>query len=137
MDAKQVGSLQFMIDFSLPLYEQILNQIRSSVAKGEIGLGEKLPSVREMAHSLKVNPNTVMRAYQELERDGLTEKRRGQGTFITHDKDKVAEFRDDLAKEYILNFINSMENLGFSLTDIQSYLKIIVREGHPHDRNNH
>ncbi|HET7577969.1 MAG TPA: GntR family transcriptional regulator [Bacillales bacterium] len=122
MDERKVGSLHFQIDFSQPLYEQILEQIRSSVAKGEIELGEKIPSVREMARELKINPNTVMHAYQELERDGLTEKRRGQGTFITTSPDRVEIFRTKLAEQYMDDFLNKMEGLGYSRDQIQTYI---------------
>jgi GntR family transcriptional regulator len=118
MDIYKVGSLQFYIDLSQPLYEQILDQIRSLVAKGEIGLGEKIPSVRELAQGLKINPNTVMHAYQELERDGLTEKRRGQGTFITTSPDQVTGFRQEFAQRTIDDFLLKMENLGYTHEDI-------------------
>lgn len=123
MDERQVGSLAFRLDFSQPLYEQILEQIRSSVAKGEIKLGEKIPSVREMARELKVNPNTVMRAYQELERDGLTEKRRGQGTFITTSEKDIQAFRTELAKQAIEEFLIKMESLGYTWKDIKQYIE--------------
>lgn len=122
MDERQVGTLQFHLDFSQPLYEQILDQIRSSVAKGEIKLGEKIPSVREMARAMKINPNTVMRAYQELERDGLTEKRRGQGTFITSSGTSVDQFRAELAKQHIDEFLIKMESLGYTWNDIENYI---------------
>lgn len=122
MENQKVGSLQFTIDLSQPLYEQIIDQIRSSIAKGEMELGEKIPSVRELAQVLKINPNTVMRAYQELERDGLTEKRRGQGTFVTTSKDQVEAFRQSLAHQTILEFLNKMEDLGYTKKDIIGYL---------------
>lgn len=127
MEEKKVGSFVFQIDLSQPLYEQILDQIRSSVARGEIGLGEKIPSVRELAIGLKVNPNTVMRAYQELERDGLTEKRRGQGTFITTSKDNIASFKTELAKRYCMEFVGKMKSLGYTEQDMISW--IVDRKG--------
>ncbi|HET7658101.1 MAG TPA: GntR family transcriptional regulator [Bacillales bacterium] len=122
MDRRKVGPFTFQLDFSQPLYEQILMQVRSSIAKGEIQLGEKMASVRELARELKVNPNTVMRAYQELERDGLTEKRRGQGTFVTTSEQRVKAFRSKLAGQLIDEFILKMESLGYSFEDIQNYI---------------
>lgn len=122
MDVRQVGPFTFEIDFSQPLYEQILEQIRSSIAKGEIQLGEKMASVRELARKLKVNPNTVMRAYQELERDGLTEKRRGQGTFVTTSQRRIEQFRSELAQQLIDEFVLKMEDLGYSRKDITMYI---------------
>lgn len=123
MEDQQVGPLRFHIDFSQPLYEQILDQVRSAIAKGEIGLGDKMPSVRELAQELRVNPNTVMRAYQELERDGLTEKRRGQGTFVTSSPEHVRSFRTALAAKYIDSFMDQMERLGLTWNDIQFYIE--------------
>ncbi|MFT8317696.1 MAG: GntR family transcriptional regulator [Sporolactobacillus sp.] len=122
MEDHQVGALTFQIDFSQPLYEQILMQMRSLIAKGAIGLGDKIPSVRDMAHDLKINPNTVMHAYQELERDGLTEKRRGQGTFVTSSQAKIQHFKNQFAEDYTRDYLGSMHNLGFNLTEIHHYL---------------
>lgn len=122
MEEQKIGSLRFKIDFSQPLYEQILDQVRSAIAKGEIELGAKMPSVRELALELRVNPNTVMRAYQELERDGLTEKRRGQGTYVTSSAARVQLFQTELASKYMDSFMEQMESLGIPLTEIQGYL---------------
>ncbi|THF75123.1 GntR family transcriptional regulator [Cohnella fermenti] len=123
MNEIRVGGMRFALDLSQPLYEQVLEQVRSSIAKGEIALGEKIPSVREMAQALKINPNTVMRAYQELERDQLTETRRGQGTFITTDAGKVSHIRHRLAEEAVTEFLGRMNSLGFTAADIASILK--------------
>ncbi|HET7616003.1 MAG TPA: GntR family transcriptional regulator, partial [Bacillales bacterium] len=81
------------------------------------------PSVRELAHGLKVNPNTVMRAYQELERDGLTEKRRGQGTYTTGSRTRVNEFTIKLAEETIEEFLKKMESIGYTWDDIQTCIR--------------
>jgi len=67
---------------ALPIYRQIIEQIRRSVAAGQLAPGDQLPSVRDLAAHLLVNPNTVARVYRDLERDGLLETRRGQGTYI-------------------------------------------------------
>lgn len=122
MNDVMVGGMRFTLDLSKPLYEQVLNQIRSSIAKGEIALGEKIPSVRELAQSLKITPNTVMRAYQELERDQLTETRRGQGTFITSSAEAVVSIRTSLAEEAIQEFLTKMYSIGYTLDDIQHLL---------------
>ena len=112
MDALDAGGLTFALDLSKPLWEQVLRQIRGAVARQELKPGEKIPSLRYLAQQLKINPNTVMRAYQELERDGLTETRRGQGTFITASQQKITEARDLLAQEAIREFGSSMKALG-------------------------
>ncbi|MCL6453956.1 MAG: GntR family transcriptional regulator [Alicyclobacillus sp.] len=123
MDERQIGSLRFQLDLSQPIYEQILQQMSSAVVRGEIALGEKIPSVRELAQALKVTPNTVMHAYQEMERSGLTETRRGQGTFITSSRERVEQFRSELADEVIDAFLQRMMALGYSLADIRKLLE--------------
>jgi GntR family transcriptional regulator len=122
MEEQRVGPFRFLIDFSQPLYEQVLNQVRSSIAKGEIEMGSKMPSVRDLAQELRMNPNTVMRAYQELERDGLTEKRRGLGTYVTSSSERINSFREQLARTYIDQFVGQMSSLGLSWEDVQQYI---------------
>lgn len=126
MNEAQIGSLHFLLDLSQPLYEQVLNQVRSSIAKGEVVLGDKMPSVRELALALKINPNTVMRAYQELDRDGLTETRRGQGTYITTDAQKVQSVRRHFAEQAVEEFLDRMRALGY---DIKEISKLIEAKG--------
>ncbi|MHB8125295.1 MAG: GntR family transcriptional regulator [Desulfitobacteriaceae bacterium] len=117
------GVIKFQLDLSKPLYEQILHQIRYAVARKDIALGTKLPSVRELAQQLKVNPNTVMRAYQELDRDGLTETRRGQGTFITTKQQKIQHIRNNLTTDAVKSFIDTMQELGIERQTALSLLE--------------
>ncbi len=119
----EVDNFIFEIDLTKPLYEQILNQIRHSIARGEVELGTKIPSVRDLAQQIKVNPNTVMRAYQELERDKLCETRRGQGTFITSSIEKVNEIKKSLAKDALEAFLISMKALGIDRETAEKLLK--------------
>lgn len=65
-----------------PIYRQIVDQVRQAVASGVLRPGDKLPSVRELAVELAVNPNTIAKAYQELEREGAIETPRGKGSFV-------------------------------------------------------
>ncbi len=67
-----------------PLYRQIVEEIANMIANGELKKGDKLPTVRELATTLSVNPNTVARAYRELEREGLIETFTGRGTFVSN-----------------------------------------------------
>lgn len=77
----------FHIDPSagLPIYLQIYNQVKNAVAAGTLRTGDQLPSVRDLAVKLTINPNTAAKAYQELERDSIIETSRGRGTFIAAD----------------------------------------------------
>ena len=65
-----------------PIYQQIVDQVRFRIVSGQLRSGDELPTIRGLAESLRVNPNTVARAYRELERDELIEKRRTTGTFV-------------------------------------------------------
>jgi GntR family transcriptional regulator len=76
---------------ALPIYRQIIDQICRAVAAGQLAPGDRLPSVRELAARLLVNPNTVARVYRDLERDGLLETRRGQGTYVSAGASALAE----------------------------------------------
>lgn len=92
---------------STPIYEQIIEQIKENIMRGFLEPGEKLPSVREMSTLLTVNPNTVSKAYQELEREKAIETIRGRGTFVAQnykpkkDEDKLQEVKDLLKKAVI------------------------------------
>ncbi|GMA57665.1 GntR family transcriptional regulator [Alicyclobacillus sacchari] len=128
MDERRVGSLSFRIDYSQPIYEQIVQQFQSSVVKGEIERGSKIPSVRELAQALHVTPNTVMHAYQEMERSGLTETRRGQGTFITSSQEQIEQLRTKLADVAIQQFMQRMSDLGYSKRDILRLIEANERD---------
>ena len=67
----------------VPIYLQIANQVKYQVAAGRLAAGDEIPPIRVLAHQLLVNPNTVARAYLELEREGIVQKRHGSGTYIT------------------------------------------------------
>ena len=126
MESIQVGDFKFSLDLSEPLYEQVLQHIRQAIARGDVLLGTKLPSVRDLALQLKLNPNTVMRAYQELDRDHLTETRRGQGTFITSDSEIVKQVKKALSREAVTAFVSSMEKLGIDRSSAESLLKEVT-----------
>ncbi|ACD23538.1 GntR family transcriptional regulator [Clostridium botulinum] len=87
---------------STPIYEQVELRIKELILKGALNEGEKLPSVRELSSILTINPNTISKAYKELEREGIIETLRGKGTFITHnikattDSKKIEKIREEL-----------------------------------------
>ena len=76
--------------------------------------GDRLTSVRELAERLSVNPNTVQRAYQELEREGVSETKRGMGSFIVERETLISALKTEMAKTLIKNFIDGMRSLGYS-----------------------
>jgi GntR family transcriptional regulator len=102
-----------------PIYRQLATQIREGIARGRLKCGDKLPSVRELSRTLVVNPNTIARAYTELERDGVLNTRQGKGVFI-------AELASELTKsarkrrltDQIDGLLTEAVHLGFSQTDL-------------------
>ena len=101
-----------------PIYLQMIRRICRQVVRGELKAGDKLPSVREMAVQNGVNPNTVQRVYTELERLAIAEIRRGLGSFITEDEERLKQLREDLKNEQIDTFIKDMSETGFSAEEI-------------------
>ena len=75
----------------MPVYRQIMDQVRGAIASGALTPGDQLPTVRQLAVDLEINPNTVVRAYRELELGGLLETHQGTGTFISAQKMKRAD----------------------------------------------
>ena len=115
--------MQIEFDNALPIYEQIIDYVKKSIARGELQSGDKLPSQREMAHRLEVNPNTIQRAYREMESLGLVETKRGKGTFIVDSVKVIEKINEDMASEAISYFVNEMKSLGFSNGEIMNMLK--------------
>ncbi len=105
-------------DPNTPIYIQIMHSIRRAIVTGEIRQGDKLPSVREQAESHKVNPNTVQRAYQELEREGTCETRRGTGTFVVEAGNLVADLRVAMANDVVDACLAGLSELGFGDNEI-------------------
>jgi len=102
----------------MPIYLQIMDIIKMDIVTGKLKSKDKLPSVREMAMNLKVNPNTLQRAYQELERLGIVYTQRGMGTFVGEEKNMVDYLKEQMAKEVIDSFILRMKSLGFNADEI-------------------
>ncbi len=126
-------------DPNIPIYLQIMHSIRRAIVTGEITRGDKLPSVREKAEDLKVNPNTVQRAYQELEREGTCETRRGTGTFVVESENLVADLRATMANEVVDACITGLSALGFDdgeiLDAIQTRQKKFIQGDNGHARH--
>ena len=108
----------------VPLYRQIIDQVKSGIATGALGPGDRLPTVRQLSVDLSVNPNTVSRAYNELDLTGLVETHMGSGTFIGHQRVE----RDEVERRRILDqicqeFLSRASAHGFTLDDILDNLK--------------
>src|SRR5882724_1038642 len=81
-----VFQLKLDLHSGVPVYRQIIDQVRGGMASGTLAAGDQLPTVRQLAVDLEINPNTVMRAYRELELGGMLETHQGTGTFISDKK---------------------------------------------------
>ena len=99
---------------SLPIYLQAANSIKRDIVTGKLSPGAKLPSVRDLAVEYTINPNTVSRVYKELEMEGVCFTRRGMGTFVTEDPERVQQLKEEMAGTLIREFLEGMEQLGFS-----------------------
>lgn len=108
---------------STPIYEQIIQAIKESIIKGILQPGDKLPSVRELASTLTTNPNTVSKAYTELERMKIIETLRGKGTFVSMEyKPKLEEDKMTKLKEDLKKLLMDAHYLGIKKKDIKSIM---------------
>src|SRR6516165_3514643 len=103
----------------VPVYRQVIDQVMSGIASGALATGDQLPTVRQLAVDLSVNPNTVVRAYRELEIRGVLETQQGTGTFISHQKVK----RDELERrrqlgQLVTEFVSRAGASGFTVEEL-------------------
>ena len=117
------------LDSSKPIFRQIVEHIQMEIAAGKYQPGERLQSVRELAVQAAVNPNTMQRAFAELERIGLVYTKRTSGRFITEDENMIKELRQEIAKEKIQMFMESMEQLGFGKNETISLIQQSMHAG--------
>jgi GntR family transcriptional regulator len=104
-----------------PVYLQVVNQIGQAIAKGQIAKGDKLPAVRKLAAELVINPNTVARAYTQLEQAGLVTTKTGSGTFVSDPKLRQHDAADiNILTERIDGLITRGLNLGLKKNDLEA-----------------
>ena len=115
----------------MPIYTQLISQIKFAIVSGELPPGERMNTVRDLASEAGVNPNTMQRAFQELEREGLVFSQRSSGRFVTEDVSIIEKAKMALAQEHISKFISSMERLGYDRAEI-----IALLEGKNEEDNN-
>ena len=109
--------MEWQYDESLPIYTQLVELLKQAIVSGEYAAGDRLPSVRDLAVEAGVNPNTMQRALQELERSGLIYTQRSSGRFVTEDLPSIDGARNALADKAIAEFLQKMASLGFSRED--------------------
>jgi GntR family transcriptional regulator len=117
---------RFRLDNSsgVPIYRQLIDQVQDGIATGVLGLGHQLPTVRQVAVDLAINPNTVMRAYRELEIRGVLDTQQGTGTFIAAQQPQIdGDDRTRRLDRLIDDFIARAGSGGFTLEEILQALK--------------
>ena len=108
----------------VPFYRQIIEQVQFAIARGILTSGDRLPTVRQLAVDLSVNPNTVIRAYRELEIEGVLESQQGSGTFISPKKPQVDELeRQRMLDQILTELLARASGYGFMLDDVLEGLR--------------
>lgn len=124
-------NLRLRIDYDggEAVYQQIADQVKFLVARGELEPGAKLPSIRALASDLKINPRTVVKAYEHLERDQLVVSRQGQGVFIARNRNGVpAKARNKTLREMSRKLLTEACTMGATLDDVRNAIETVGRE---------
>lgn len=112
-----------------PIYEQIVRQVKHAITTGALKTGEQLPTVRELASQLVINPNTVARAYRELERAGLLESTTGRGTFVKFSPPRlVREERRRRLQPFLDQLMAEASVLNFSIEELKEQLEETIKK---------
>lgn len=125
------GKLVLHINASsgIPIYRQIIDSITGAVSSGQLRPGDQLPAVRAVANELTVNPLTVLKAYNQLEMQGILATQRGRGTFVADEPAglETGSSRDEIEKR-IREQITALERAGFGAADIKAVLRDLLEE---------
>lgn len=108
---------------SVPIYLQIVSEIKKQIVSGKLIPGERIPSVRELALTYKVNPNTMQKALIELEENGLIKTERTNGKFVTEDENIINKIKNDYADNLTQNYLSEMISLGITKQEIKERIK--------------
>ncbi|MCM1100188.1 MAG: GntR family transcriptional regulator [Clostridium sp.] len=119
--------MAWSMDSDRPIYIQLVERIQMQIVSGYYPCGAKLPSVRELAAVAAVNPNTMQKAFAELERSGLIVTQRTNGRTVTEDRELVESIRQNMAKMHIETFVGKMKELGYSGEQMEALLRQTLR----------
>ena len=115
--------LEYIFDNERPIYIQLVELLRKEIVSGKLKAGERLPSVRELALTARVNPNTMQKALVELENQKLVYTERTNGKFVTNDTGLIEKIKKELAKEKVNIFLDDMKNIGITYEEAIIYLQ--------------
>lgn len=113
---------------TMPIYLQVINDVKKNLISGNLKLGQKMPSARELALHYQINPNTCNRIYKELEGLELCYTKRGLGTFVTEDEERIAKIRSETASSVLMGFLTEMRGLGFSEEEIVNEVITTIKD---------
>ncbi len=112
----------------VPVYRQIIDRVHSARASGALSAGDRLPTVRQLAVDLSINPNTVLRAYRELELTGALTSHQGTGTFVSQTRvGQTDEERERKLNQLVGEFVARAGREGFTVKEVRSHLKDFAR----------
>ena len=120
--------MDYIFDNERPIYVQLVEKLRIEIVSGKLKSGERIPSVRELALTTKVNPNTMQKALAELENEGLIYTERTNGKFVTENKELIEKIKRKLAEEKVNNYIKDMKNIGITYEQSIQYLQELGRK---------
>jgi len=121
--------MQWNFDNNAPIYLQIADKIKLGIVSGSHPPGSRIDSVRDLAEQTGVNPNTMQRALSKLEDEGLLQTNRTAGKYVTEDIQMIEKIKNELAKQYVEDFLASMKQMGFSAEEIASHIKSEAQKG--------
>lgn len=119
-------------DSTQPIWLQLVREFSRRIVAGVWQSGSRIPAVRELAAELQVNPNTVQRAFAELERDELVRSERTSGRFVTDDSTRISALRRQLAADAAQQYTSRVRGVGLSLADAQN---LLAERWDHHDRH--
>jgi GntR family transcriptional regulator len=121
--------MNYIFDNERPIYIQLVEIIRIEIVSGKFKKGQRMPSVRELALIMKVNPNTMQKALAELENEQLIYTERTNGKYVTEDEELIEKIKRKLAKEIIDNYLNNMKKIGIDYDSAVKYLQEGGKDG--------
>ncbi len=115
--------MEFAFDNNIPIYIQLLEYMKIYLISGVFKCGEKIPSVRDLSSTFKVNPNTMQKALGELESMNLIYTERTNGKYVTNDKELINKLKDEYAMELAKSYFQGMKRIGLGKADSIKYLE--------------
>ena len=131
------AEFQFQLDYDsgVPVYRQLIDQVQAAIAAGVLAVGDKLPTVRQVAVDLVINPNTVLRAYREMEIRGTLDTQQGSGTFIADRKIEYSKGeRERQLGQLVGEFVSRAGSAGFTVEQLVKALHELSSQSEPKRR---